>query len=522
MVSATAISFLCKLWLALKTYGTNDVYAYFGFNQGARYLGVDLYRAAPYFNHPPFILHFLRLLAWLSDLTGLGFPFWIRFPAILADAGCVWLVWRILGPKLRTPSVRWTLLLLACAPPLIWISGFHGNTDSVMIFFLVLSIYLTGRGSQWAGGAAFGMAMCIKVVPLIAIPVVFLYLRGIRRRVVFFSIAAAVWVAAGSPFIFQNPVGVLRQVFGYRSQYGDWGLSYVALHAAARWPGFAAASAAFQQYGAYAVLAAIAVVSIRMSRLDPAPSLFAQVGLIFFLFLSCSNGFGVQYLAWLVPFAVESGLVPAAVFFATSGTFLFLVYDFWCHGMPWTLADANVVGGRYPGGIDYFQLLCWLSVVGLLWTAWRQMRPAGPSRGRASFGVPVAAGWMAAGLFAAGSLTYAATCQIQNQRSGATARAGGRANLAGINSRTYLVLASWLYGAQKGSAAIAAARTAVSIDPSNGPAFQVLGVMCYGLGRLDESIQAFGEAARLQPDSWQAQANLYQVMEEKRRRSSAR
>ena len=42
-----------KLLLALKTYGTNDVYVYDQFSVWSRYLGVALYRADPQFNHPP-------------------------------------------------------------------------------------------------------------------------------------------------------------------------------------------------------------------------------------------------------------------------------------------------------------------------------------------------------------------------------------------------------------------------------------------------------------------------------------
>jgi hypothetical protein len=95
---------------------------------------------------------------------------------------------------------------------------------------------------------------------------------------------------------------------------------------------------------------------------------------IFFLFLAATSGFGVQYLAWLVPWAVGLGVAPAALYYATSGIFLFLVYDYWSQGMPWFIADSIRVGDYYFAGLDYFQILCWLSVVALAWTAWRQMK----------------------------------------------------------------------------------------------------------------------------------------------------
>ena len=52
----------------------------------------------------------------------------------------------------------------------------------------------------------------------------------------------------------------------------------------------------------------------------------------------------------------------------------FLVYDFWSQGMPWYLADSNRAGD-YPGHIDYFQVLCWVTTILLLVIAYRQIQP---------------------------------------------------------------------------------------------------------------------------------------------------
>ena len=48
-----AIAFAAKLLLALKTYGTNDVYTYERFGLWSRYFGADLYTIAPGFDRPP-------------------------------------------------------------------------------------------------------------------------------------------------------------------------------------------------------------------------------------------------------------------------------------------------------------------------------------------------------------------------------------------------------------------------------------------------------------------------------------
>ncbi|MFN8644651.1 MAG: hypothetical protein U0802_24415 [Candidatus Binatia bacterium] len=47
------------------------------------------------FNHPPFMIHFLRALSALARWTGAPFPFCLRLPGILADVGTVAIVWRL-------------------------------------------------------------------------------------------------------------------------------------------------------------------------------------------------------------------------------------------------------------------------------------------------------------------------------------------------------------------------------------------------------------------------------------------
>lgn len=393
IVSAAAIAFVFKILLAMNTYGTNDVYAWERFALWGRYLGADLYRAAWDFNHPPFIIHALRFLNWLTHKSGVFFPFWLRLPAILADVGSLGILCRILAPRFHEPSIRWSILFVAISPALILISGFHGNTDSVAIFFVLLSISLTQKGTNdWAAGAAFGLGLCIKIFPVIVIPVMLFYRRDYRQRLAFLAVTGIVMVLGSIPFFFQAPADTIRKVFGYRSYYGHWGLSYfIDWKQPIAW-----LNSDFREYGTWLLLALIAAVSYWMNRSSRRPSLFSQTAIVFFLFLAGASGFGVQYLAWLVPFTVASGALPAAAFLVTSGAFLLLVYNFWSQGVPWYLADSNRIGDYQPH-LDYFHIACWLSVLLLLWAAWRQVRTGvvwEESMVRHSLATSVAAGFL--------------------------------------------------------------------------------------------------------------------------------
>src|SRR3569623_519321 len=161
ILGSAAFSFLCKIDLALNTFGTNDVYAWERFAHWSALFGSGLYAIDPAFNHPPSMIHALALLSWLAKTTGIFFPFWLRAPAILADSGSLWVLSRIFKERLQEPLIRWGLLLFALSPALILVSGFHCNTDSVVMLFLLLDVWRGERDGQ--SGAAFGAAMCVKI-----------------------------------------------------------------------------------------------------------------------------------------------------------------------------------------------------------------------------------------------------------------------------------------------------------------------------------------------------------------------
>lgn len=412
IIAVAAVAFIAKLLLALKTYGTNDVYTYERFGLWSRYLGVDLYKIAPDLNHPPSMLHFLSGIIWLSGFTHLPFHFWLRFCGIAADAGSLWLICRMLGERLAERSVFTAVILIAIAPMHILISGFHGNTDPVMIFFVMLAVWLTGyRDKVAAGGAAFGMAFCIKIAPVIAAPVLFFSLPTFRKRILFFAAAALVVLIGWAPYFFDDPRAVISQVFGYKSSYGLWGVSWLLRKLAVAWPAFGRINLLYSQIGSPLVLFAVTVLSYAMSRLRNKPSLYTRMGMVFLFFFAFTSGFAVQYLAWLTPWIAELGAIPVALFIVSGSVFLLVVYNYWTLGMPWYLAIA------YPWNThQYFQVICWASVVLLTIAAWWQVRHRHDFTIPFPQRVPAALGWSSAGIALAAGLIYPAIVHMRRDR----------------------------------------------------------------------------------------------------------
>lgn len=377
---ATAIGALAlKLYLAWTTIGTNDVLAYWYFLQEYRGSGaILLYRRDSEFNHPPFVIQWLMGLRWMHLTTGAPPWFCLRLPPILADFGSFLLVARLLGPRLALPSGRLGLFLVAAAPVSVMVSGFHGNNDSVMIFFLLASILLLERAHPvWLAGIAMGMAINMKVVPLAFWPAFLLWLPGWRKRFEYFGAAIAVVVVASSPILFQEPALLARKVLGYPSSYGLWGISRLLESATALDP----LSMAFEKGGRFVLAGSLVAIAAWMNLGRSKPSLQRQVGVLAFAFLALTPGFGVQYLAWLVPWIAWVGGGAAIAWTAAATAFLVLVYTFWCQGVPfeygdpnwlhgvfwskgvpWSFANANALGA-WRGPIIPLEVAAWGSVV---------------------------------------------------------------------------------------------------------------------------------------------------------------
>lgn len=372
--AALAAAAVAKLYLAATTAGTLDVAAYADYALKIRALGgVGLYHDPGAYNNPfvylPLTIHALRLVDWLAAATPLPFAFWLRLPCVLADAGSVLVVWKYFalandgandsandgaaeqsahaprsfnfapGSFAPAPWQFGSLLVLALSPVSLVVSGYHGNTDSTMIFLALLSIFLVeGRRRVFAAGIVFGLALGLKVVPLVFVPALWFYLGGPRPRLRFFGAAAAAVVVTSLPYVLIEPLTIARAVFGYGSLYGSWGWSYLLAQALPetlryeRYPhGITGAHAAYAGAGKWLVFGLILAASVWMNRRGGRrpPSLVAQCGLVMSIFLALAPGFGTQYLVWLVPFVAALALFSSLVYNTVAGYFVLVSYACW-------------------------------------------------------------------------------------------------------------------------------------------------------------------------------------------------
>lgn len=183
-----------------------------------------------------YILWFIGGLNRVFTLDGGQFQYLLKLPAIAADLASAYLLYRMLaGRKAALQLAAPTIYLFL--PAILLIGPVWGQADSLLAFFLLLTVYYFARGRLILASIAYVIGFLIKPQAVAALPIfAFWLLRKYNPGAWFQSAAAA--LAAGIfiilPFFPRNPWGLFEQlenaanVENYRVTsfwaYNFWGL----------------------------------------------------------------------------------------------------------------------------------------------------------------------------------------------------------------------------------------------------------------------------------------------------------
>lgn len=249
--------------------------------------------------------HFLPPMAYLNagllklgGALGVGWPVIGRIVPVAADVCNVLLVGRL---ATRLPATR--RFQYACNPIAILVCAVHGQIEPVALTFALAALVLARHRRAAAAGAAIGMAIAVNSWPVLILPGVVLFVRGLRARTtvlvgaVVVPLAFLLTVPLASGGGFHEVFTALRDVLTTRPVTGTWGWS-AAIAVLNGSHGAPVVSSALGLAGDVVVLAAFALLAYRWRASDP----LALVGALILGFLVCTSRFGAQYLLWAVPF----------------------------------------------------------------------------------------------------------------------------------------------------------------------------------------------------------------------------
>jgi uncharacterized membrane protein len=373
-----------KLCIALNTHGTNDVLFFYKFGRALAEHGLEwTYANHPLFNHPPLVSYWLQSLYKLSQLpalqeNGIGFAFLLRLPGIIADFVVVVLMLR-LRPLLPLPT--WGLLLLALSPVSLMVSGFHGNTDPVLVLCIVAAAFFCVLDRPVFSGIALAVGCGIKVVPLLLLPLLFCFWFT-RRRAPHFTIAFGLTLLALSIHPLLNfPLLFAKNVLAYGSYWGIWGVTYWLR--LTQWSGFVTMGHTdlplpeMLAMNALKLTIVVTVLTIAWrNRHADHRRLFTAIGWSWLVFFIFAPGVGGQYLVWLMPFVLVMSPVAFAYVTLASTCFLFFFYNAITGGLPW---DLGVSTDRIADQWVPWSVWPWLAFVAALANEWRKAREHNPS-----------------------------------------------------------------------------------------------------------------------------------------------
>src|SRR6266404_5318366 len=231
VLALALVALTLKLAIAYNTIGTNDAVFFYSFAKVLYQHGLEwTYQHSPAFNHPPLTAYYLRGIyalteqRWCQDI-GIHFPFLLRLPGIIADFLVVLVLLRMTKTDLRIPT--WALALFALSPVSLMVSGFHGNTDPVMVLLLVCAVWMCLRNRPALAGLFFALSCQIKIVPLLLLPAfVFYWWSQQKIRGFLISGAIATCILWSEPLL-HFPLLFAKNVLAYGSYWGMWGITYL-------------------------------------------------------------------------------------------------------------------------------------------------------------------------------------------------------------------------------------------------------------------------------------------------------
>jgi hypothetical protein len=301
----------------------------------------DIYASVAPLHHPylPFILYFEMAATYLK---GHGFDATIILKLLfsLFDVCNIYMLY-LLSNKNKTIA-----FLYSINPVTILITSFHGQFDSIPLFFILAAIFFLKKKIKSLTYLAFSFAILIKTWPIILSFYVLKHAKAFKWMFLLILIPGFFVILYLNIFN-GDLLKMVQTIVNYRGIYNIYGITLII---------FKLFHIDMLKYSFTSLIFGFSlmlfVLSYRKKNIEQ-----EILGLLLFLF-TFTLTFGMQWLSWLVPFILLVRPRFYQLFFISTGFFLYATYQ------SWILTAHNIIiSNFYLNIMDALNMLVWISII---------------------------------------------------------------------------------------------------------------------------------------------------------------
>ena len=319
--------------------------------------GKIVYQETSRYNYLPlwfWIIHFLDLISLKFKIS---LALLIKTFLFLIDLTLALILYIFEKQKQKThfPSIS---IIYLFNPLTILISSYYAQFDNLMLLtFLTACYFLFIKNYQqpWAG-LLTGLSISIKPIPLIFLPLFWQLRSQFKNKLTLILSIIAIPLSLLLPYLIQSPIGIWQHLILYSGIPHWWGYSLIISSLQYLFPAaslLAQINLISQKFNSFVVILGVGLIYYFLVYLPSAKSKlsleksFSILTIICLSFYSLTGGFGLQWLLWVIPFALITrdhfvfpylALASLHLIIAFIHEMVFFKYFNWGNSVSWNIA----------------------------------------------------------------------------------------------------------------------------------------------------------------------------------------
>jgi len=335
--------------------------------------GEDVYTSAAVGRHPyfPFQMYFIGLSLHLSRSAGIPFVVLIKLLPIVADAGITGLIWHsAIRNGWSQVTAWWLALLYALNPISILVSAYHGQFDSVAILLLFLAWFYWHFGQRLLlSSVALGMAALNKTWPIVFLPIALIRMKRLQSTFLYVVVTLGIPVLLTTAYVMvigRDPTPMIERALTHTGNSGWWGITSILTTGGQYFESLAQVGDSYHNLRRWLLLFA-GILALWRTRRQTALDALVTIILAEFVVMA---GIGIQWLLWVVPFAIVARDTTWLRRYSLAALLLLIPHLYGLHLVPWAITWFG-----WDKAVFYLRLVnipVWIVVIFWLLDRWRK------------------------------------------------------------------------------------------------------------------------------------------------------